>query len=61
LSGTSQTPFKGEFGVVDVWTWTTTDAKLVALWMVSDRDGEAAKAVMGDLAARLESRAHLDH
>lgn len=44
----------GEFGVGDVWTWTAIDAdsKLVASWMVSTRDGEAAKAFIGDLSER---------
>ena len=53
----------GEFGVGDVWTWTAIDAdtKLVASWMVGDRDGEAAKAFIGDLAGRLANRVQLDH
>ena len=51
----------GEFGVGDVWTWTAIDAdtKLVASWMVGDRDGEAAKAFIGDLAGRLANRVQL--
>ena len=51
----------GEFGVGDVWTWTAIDAdtKLVASWMVGDRDGEAAKAFIGDLAERLANRVQL--
>ena len=51
----------GEFGVGDVWTWTAIDAdtKLVASWMVGTRDGEAAKAFIGDLAERLANRVQL--
>lgn len=51
----------GEFGVGDVWTWTAIDAdtKLVASWMVGDRNGEAAKAFIGDLAERLANRVQL--
>ena len=52
---------KGEFGIGDVWTWTAIDAdtKLVASWMVGTRDGEAAKAFIGDLADRLANRMQL--
>lgn len=52
---------KGEFGIGDVWTWTAIDAdsKLVASWMVGTRDGDAAKAFIGDLAARLANRVQL--
>ena len=52
---------KGEFGIGDVWTWTAIDAdsKLVASWMVGTRDGDAAKAFIGDLAGRLANRVQL--
>ena len=52
---------RGEFGVGDVWTWTAIDAdtKLVASWMVGTRDGDAARAFMGDLASRLAHRVQL--
>lgn len=52
---------KGEFGIGDVWTWTAIDAdsKLVASWMVGTRDGDAAKAFIGDLAERLANRVQL--
>lgn len=52
---------KGMFGMGDVWTWTAIDAdtKLVASWMVGTRDGEAAKAFIGDLADRLANRVQL--
>jgi IS1 family transposase len=51
----------GEFGVGDVWTWTAVDddTKLVVSWMVGDRDGEAAKTFIGDLAGRLANRVQL--
>ena len=52
---------RGEFGVGDVWTWTAIDAdtKLIASWMVGSRDGDAARAFMGDLAPRLANRVQL--
>lgn len=52
---------KGEFGIGDVWTWTAIDAdsKLVASWMVGDRNAEAAGAFIDDLAGRLASRVQL--
>ena len=45
----------------DVWTWTAIDAdtKLVASWMVGSRDGDAARAFIGDLAPRLVNRVQL--
>ena len=50
-----------EFGIGDVWTWTAIDAdtKLVAAWMVGNRDGDAAKVFIADLAARLKNRIQL--
>ena len=52
---------QGEFGVGDVWTWTAicADTKLIASWMVGSRDGDAARAFMGDLAGRLANRIQL--
>lgn len=52
---------KGAFGIGDVWTWTAicADTKLIASWMVGTRDGEAAKAFIGDLSARLANRVQL--
>jgi IS1 family transposase len=49
------------FGIGDVWTWTAicADTKLIASWMVGSRDGDAAKAFITDLAARLASRVQL--
>ena len=51
----------GEFGVGDVWTWTAIDAdtKLVASWMVGERNAEAAGAFIDDLAGRLANRVQL--
>ena len=44
-----------------VWTWTAIDGdtKLVACWMMGQRDAEAATMFIGDLASRLASRVHL--
>ena len=52
---------QGEFGIGDVWTWTAIDAdtKLVAAWMIGNRDGDAAKVFIADLAARLKNRIQL--
>ncbi len=52
---------KGAFGIGDVWTWTAlcADTKLIASWMVGTRDGEAAKAFIGDLRDRLARRVQL--
>ena len=52
---------KGEFGIGDVWTWTAIDAdsKLVASWMVGERNAEAAGAFIDDLAGRLANRVQL--
>ncbi len=45
----------------DVWTWVGIDAqsKLAVSWWVGNRDGETAKAFIGDLASRLTSRVQL--
>ncbi len=39
----------------DCWTWTAicAETKLVPSWLVGSRDGDAAKAFIADLAARL--------
>jgi len=52
---------KGIFGFGDVWTWTAicADTKLVPSWLVSTRDGTAAKAFVGDLANRLAHRVQI--
>ena len=52
---------QGIFGHGDVWTWTAicADTKLIASWMVGSRDGDAARAFIGDLAPRLANRVQL--
>lgn len=52
---------KGEFGVGDVWTWTSicADTKLVPSWLVSDRSREAAVEFLGDLQGRVAQRIQL--
>jgi len=52
---------QGEFGVGSVWTWMALDAdtKLVASWMVGDRDAGSAHQFMKDLAGRLSHRVQL--
>lgn len=52
---------KGQFGYGDVWTWTAIDAetKLVPSWLVANREIEAAKVFMNDLASRLSNRVQL--
>ena len=48
-------------GAGDIWTWTAicADTKLVPSWLVESRDGDAAKAFIGDLAARLANKVQL--
>jgi len=48
-------------GIGDVWTWTAIDAdtKLVPSWLVGNRDGDAAKAFVNDLASRLAHRVQI--
>jgi IS1 family transposase len=45
-------------GAGDVWTWVAIDAdtKLVPSWYVGNRDAEAAREFVGDLASRLAGR-----
>jgi IS1 family transposase len=45
----------------DIWTWTAIDAdtKLIASWLVGNRDAYAAQAFIGDLALRLANRVQL--
>jgi IS1 family transposase len=49
------------FGYGSVWTWTALDAetKLIASWMVGNRDAEAAREFISDLASRLANRVQL--
>jgi IS1 family transposase len=48
-------------GAGDVWTWTALDAssKLLVSYMVGNRDGEYAKALMDDLRGRLANKVQL--
>jgi IS1 family transposase len=52
---------QGVFGIGDVWTWTAicADTKIVASWMVGDRDAHAARLFIGDLSSRLANRVQL--
>ncbi len=52
---------QGQFGFGDVWTWVAIDAdtKLAVSWLVGDRSGAAAFALMDDLASRLAHRVQL--
>lgn len=48
-------------GFGDIWTWTAIDAdtKLVPSWLVGERDIDAARAFIDDLASRLAGRIQL--
>src|SRR3954468_20411385 len=48
-------------GAGDVWTWTALEAssKLLVSYMVGNRDGEYAAALMDDLRGRLANRVQL--
>jgi IS1 family transposase len=48
-------------GAGDIWTWTAicADTKLAPSWLVGNRDGEAAKAFVADLAGRLRGRVQI--
>src|SRR5947209_5646554 len=50
--------FKGQTGYGSIWTWTALDAdsKLMISWMVSDRNQEAADALIADVKARTMMR-----
>jgi IS1 family transposase len=52
---------RGQFGVGDVWTWTTlcADTKLVPSFYVGPRDAYLAHHVMKDVASRLTNRVQL--
>jgi IS1 family transposase len=49
---------RSQFGVGDVWTWTAIDAdsKLVASYMIGERDAGAAREFMNDVASRMANR-----
>lgn len=48
-------------GQGDLWTWTAicADTKLAVSWLVGPRDGVSARAMMRDLASRLNNRVQL--
>jgi IS1 family transposase len=48
-------------GAGDVWTWTALDAdsKLIASWLVGNRDGETASTFINDLKSCLATRVQL--
>ena len=52
---------RDQFGYGSIWTWIALDAdtKLIASWMVGNRDELAAKEFMQDLAGRLSHRVQL--
>jgi IS1 family transposase len=52
---------RDEWGYGDVWTWVALDpdSKLVASWLVGQRDGPDAMAFLLDLAPRLRSRVQI--
>jgi IS1 family transposase len=52
---------RGQFGIGDVWTWTTicADTKLVPSWYVGARDAQSAHHIMRDVASRLTNRVQL--
>lgn len=45
----------------DVWTWTALDrdSKMILSWMVGDRTGRPANALMEDLAGRVEGECQI--
>ena len=53
--------YKGKLGFGDVWTWTAVcaDTKLVACWLVGERNVPYATKFMTDLASRLTHRVQL--
>lgn len=52
---------QGKFGFGSIWTWIALDAdtKLIASWMVGNRDEVSARMFMEDLAGRLTHRVQL--
>ena len=52
---------QGKFGFGSIWTWIALDAdtKLIASWMVGNRDASAAREFIADLAGRLQHRIQL--
>ncbi len=55
------TPEQRAKGFGDIWTWTAIDAdtKLVPSWLVGERDIDATRTFIDDLASRLAGRIQL--
>ena len=53
--------FRGRSGYGSIWTWTALDAdsKLMISWIVSDRNQEAADALIRDLKSRCSMRVQI--
>lgn len=53
--------FRGRTGYGSIWTWTALDAdsKLLISWQVSDRNQEAADALIRDLRSRTAMRVQI--
>lgn len=53
--------FRGRSGYGSIWTWTALDAdsKLMVSWVVSDRNQEAADALIRDLKERTSMRVQI--
>jgi hypothetical protein len=53
--------FRGRTGYGSIWTWTALDAdsKLMVSWVVSDRNQEAADALIRDLKDRTSMRVQI--
>jgi len=52
---------RGQFGYGDIWTWAAicADTKLVASYLVGNRDAETADIFIADLKSRLANRIQL--
>ncbi|MCY3913973.1 MAG: IS1 family transposase [Chloroflexi bacterium] len=52
---------KGEFGIGDVWTFTSIDpkTKLVPTWLIGRRDATTARQFLVDLGRRIQGRFQL--
>ena len=52
---------KGEFGVGDVWTFTSNDpeTKLIPTWLIGRRDASSARQFLVDLGRRIRGRFQL--
>ena len=52
---------KGEFGIGDVWTFTSIDptTKLISTWLIGRRDATSARQFLVDLGRRIRGRFQL--